>query len=118
MSQKDQSFLKTLIRVDETWSIVLISLQSLKYLYRRHCCTASEKILQTKSAVKAMMIIFLHYKNIFYQQVEPLKTTVNGEYCVSVLKILQQHILRKPHNLMRGLDKCWPACHYFSSLIS
>lgn len=48
-------------------------------------------IRQTKSAEKSMMIIFVDRKSPISQCVVPLKTTMNGEYYITVLKFWRQH---------------------------
>ena len=62
-----------------------------------------KKIRQTKSAGKVVLFIlfyFFYHKGIIYQHAVPPKTTVNGEYYVSVLKSLGQLISRKRHELV------------------
>ena len=47
-----------------------------------------------------MVYIFFDRKDVIYYLVVTLKTIVNGEYYVSVLKILQQYISRKRYELL------------------
>ena len=52
-------------------------------------------IQQLKSAGKVMIIIFFDQTGVMCQHVIPPKTTVKGEYCTLIFKILWQQILRE-----------------------
>lgn len=101
MLQNDPNLLKTVITGDETWVHHYDPLtKSATSVWKHTDSPPPKKIRQTKSAGKVMMIIFFDHKGVIYQHAVPPKTTVNGEYYVSVLKILRQHISRKRHELV------------------
>lgn len=52
------------------------------------------------------MIIVFDNKDVIYQLAVPPKTTVKGEYCISVWKFLQ-YISRKHHEIIRN----WTLLH-------
>ena len=57
---------------------------------------------QTKSAAKFMVIIFFHHNDVIHQHDVLPNIIVNGEYYVSVLEILPQHISRKRRDLVEN----------------
>lgn len=77
-----------------------------QYLAHNNCikthwfsASEKEKIRQTRSAGKVMIIIYLYIA--IYQPTKSFKTTiVNYEYCVSVLNIRRQHISRQRHEVV------------------
>ena len=78
-------------------STILVLLTSPQRVYGN---TMILRLRQTKSACKFMMIIFFDHKCVKYQHAISPKNNLNGEDYVSVLKILQQHISRKRHQLV------------------
>ena len=84
------------------WRTFLIQQVCNKYMEAANWFSVSKKLRQTKFAGQITMIIFFHHNGIMYQYVVPPKTTMNGEYYVSVLEILRWLISRKYHELVRN----------------
>ena len=68
-------------------------------VWKHNTFSASEKFL-TNQICWLMIIVLFDHKGIIYQHSVPPKTIMNGEYYVSVLKILHQHISRKRQELI------------------
>ena len=67
--------------------IILIPLQNSQQVYENTFIVHLRKrIQQTKSARKVIMITFTDHKGVILKHVWPSKITLNGEYCISLLK--------------------------------
>lgn len=91
MFENDPKFLKTLIKCCEICALHFDSHTKPTTSYWKHTDSLLSKEIQlTKLHRMCHDDCLFYYKDISYHHVVPGKTTLNAEYCISVLKIWRQ----------------------------
>ena len=109
-NDEDENFLNRIITCDETW-IHFFEPESKQQssMWKHPSLSSPTKALISRSAGKVMAIIFCDIQGIILNHLVPPKTTVTGNYYVSVIKSdLLPAIKRKRPQLMRS----WILLHY------
>ena len=86
MLQNILKILKTVITVNKKW---VYRFDSFTKSATSLCKHTDSQLMKTNFG--GVMIVFFNHKGVIYQHALLPEATVNGEYCVSVLKFSRQH---------------------------